>query len=408
MILRDSSMWVQVEGALVEVTRMTEKRESWITLAKALALILVIYIHSTPRDGVSGYLTGFVMPAFFVLYGVTHNSSKVRHKLKKYISNRARALMIPYFVLGFVMFIMYLITYPTVDLGFPPTDYIFWTFYGNGPLGRVTHLWFLRTMFFAIILFSLIDRYIHDKPAILRYILIAITPAIGVAFKVEGVEIVAWGIDSVFIALSFMMIGSEIRRHNHISPWSRGIRLDIVGFLSALAIYSFLSLNNDFVNIGESIYGNSIYAYMITGVLGTYIVSLLSYYALFRFRSIERYAAAFNNLGQEIYETHPLMIELNVQLFGGLAIWSSLAFLPIHPMVLINFPFAILFSYIISSKVISRSGILQLMFLGYRKPIVTLPKETFPVPIPNGDGEVKPVEEEEEEIKILEEFIIDS
>jgi len=263
-------------------------------------------------------------------------------------------------------------------------------------------------MFFAIILFSLIDRYIHDKPAILRYILIAITPAIGVAFKVEGVEIVAWGIDSVFIALSFMMIGSEIRRHNHISPWSRGIRLDIVGFLSALAIYSFLSLNNDFVNIGESIYGNSIYAYMITGVLGTYIVSLLSYYALFRFRSIERYAAAFNNLGQEIYETHPLMIELNVQLFGGLAIWSSLAFLPIHPMVLINFPFAILFSYIISSKVISRSGILQLMFLGYRKPIVTLPKETFPVPIPNGDGEIKPVEEEEEEIKILEEFIIDS
>ncbi len=407
MILRDFSIWVQVEGALVEVKRMTEKRESWITLAKAVALILVIYIHSTPRDMVSGYLTGFVMPAFFVLYGVTHNSSKVRSKLPKYISNRARALMIPYFVLGLVMFIMYLITYPMVDLGFPPSDYIFWTIYGNGPLGRVTHLWFLRTMFFAIILFSLIDRYIHDKPAILRYIIIAISPAIGVAFKVEGVEIVAWGIDSVFIALSFMMIGSEIRRHNHISPWSKGKYIDIVGFLGALAVYSILSLNNSFVNIGESIYGNSIYVYMITGVLGTYIVSLLSYYAVLRFPAIAHYATKYNDLGQEIYETHPLMIELNYQLFGGLAFWSALAFMPVAPIVIINFPFAIIFSYLFASKVISRSGILQLMFLGYRKPIVTLPKETFPVPIPNGDGEVKPTEEEEEEIKLLEEVIIE-
>jgi len=398
---------VQVEGALVEVSRMTEKRESWITLAKALALILVIYIHSTPRDLVSGYLTGFVMPAFFMLYGVTHNSSKVRNKLTKYISNRARALMIPYFVLGFVMFIMYLVTYPTVDLGFPPSDYIFWTIYGNGPLGRVTHLWFLRTMFFAIILFSLIDRYTHDRPAILRYIIIAVAPAIGVAFKVEGVAIVAWGIDSVFIALSFMMIGNEIRRHNQISPWSRGKYIDIVGFLSALTVYSVLSLNNSFVNIGESIYGNSIYAYMITGVLGTYIVSLLSYYAVTKFSVLERYATKFNNLGQEIYETHPLMIELNVQLFGGLTIWSSLAFIPVGPMVVINFPLAIIFSYFIASKVISRSGILQLMFLGYRKPIVTLPKETFPVPIPNGNGEEKTEELEEEEIKMLEEVIIE-
>ena len=386
---------------------MTGTRQSWITLAKAVALILVIYIHSTPRDLVSGYLTGFVMPAFFVLYGVTHNSGKVRSNLTKYISNRARALMIPYFVLGFLMFIMYVVTYPTVDLGFPPVDYIFWTIYGNGPLGRVTHLWFLRTMFFAIILFSIIDRYLHDKPAILRYILIAVTPAIGVAFKVEGVEIVAWGIDSVFIALSFMMIGSEIRRHNQISPWSRGKYIDIVGFLSAIAVYSFLSLNNSFVNIGESIYGNSIYAYMVTGVLGTYIVSLFSYYAVLRFPSVAHYATKFNNLGQEIYETHPLMIELNVQLFGGLAFWSSLAFMPVAPMVFINFPFAIIFSYLFASKVISRSGILQLIFLGYRKPIVTLPKETFPVPIPNGNGEDKLTEEEEEEIKILEEVIIE-
>ncbi|MGY5857951.1 MAG: acyltransferase [Candidatus Thorarchaeota archaeon] len=367
---------------------MTEKRESWITIAKAAALILVIFIHSTPRDAVSGYLTGFVMPAFFLLYGVSHNARKCRDSKKKYIINRARALMIPYFVLGFVMFIMYLITYPTVDLGFPPTDYFFWTIYGNGPLGRVTHLWFLRTMFFAIILFALVDRYLHDRHAVFRYFLIAVTPGIGAMFKFgTGVEIVPWGIDSVFIALSFMMIGAEIRRKNHLAPWTKGPRIDLVAFLSALAVYSYLSISNSFVNIGESVYGNFIYSYMITGILGTYIVCLTSYYAVKRFSFLARYATRFNKLGQEIYETHPLMIELNVQVLGGLAIWETVVIYPGAPLLIINFPLSILFAYFFASKVINRSGYLQLMFLGFRKPLETHPKLTFPVPVPNGNGD---------------------
>lgn len=377
---------------------MVEKRESWITLAKAVALILVIFIHSTPRDAVSGYLTGFVMPAFFLLYGVSHNAHKCRNDHKKYIMNRARALMIPYFVLGFVMFIMYLITYPTVDLGFPPIDYVFWTIYGNGPLGRVTHLWFLRTMFFAIILFALVDRYLHDKPAIFRYFIIAVSPGIGVLFKfTTGVEIVPWGIDSVFIALSFMMIGGEIRRQNHLAPWTKGPRIDLVAFLSAFAVYSYLSLSNGFVNIGESVYGNSIYSYMITGVLGTYIVCSLSFYATQRFSFLERYATSFNNLGQEIYETHPVIIELNVQVLGGLTIWETVVLYPGAPLLILNFPLSLLFAYFFASKVISRSGYLQLMFLGFRKPLVTHPRLTFPVPEPNGNGnnDVECIEETE-------------
>ena len=157
---------------------MTEKRESWITIAKAVALVLVIFIHSTPRDALSGFLTGFVMPAFFILYGVAHNSRKCRDNLKKYTLNRARALMIPYFVISLVMLAMYFVVYPQVDFGFPPSDFIFWTIYGNGPLGRVTHLWFLRTMFFAIILYSLVDYYLHDKSSASRLVIAALAPAI--------------------------------------------------------------------------------------------------------------------------------------------------------------------------------------------------------------------------------------
>lgn len=41
------------------------------------------------------------------------------------------------------------------------------------------------------------------------------------------------------------------------------------------------------------------------------------------------------------------------------------------------------------------------MFLGFRKPLDTHPKLTFPIPEPNGNGEVECVEEEE----LLVEFV---
>lgn len=388
-------MWVQVEaGYWPRLFTVTEKRESWITIAKAVALVLVIFIHSTPRDSLSGFLTGFVMPAFFVLYGVAHNSRKCRDNLKKYLLSRARALMIPYFVLSLIMLAMYAIVYPQVDFGFPPTDFIFWTIYGNGPLGRVTHLWFLRTMFFAIILFSLVDRYLHDKSIVFRIIAMGLAPAIGVMFKFgTGVELVPWGMDAVFIAFSFMMIGSEIRRHRHLTPWSVNPYVDVIGLVGAFTLYSIFTILNGFVNIGESLYGVFIYNYMVTGILGTYIVCLLSYYAGKHSSALTRYATSFNDLGQEIYETHPLIIEANVQLLGGLAIWESLTFYPGAPLVIINFPFAIIFSYLIASRIISRSSVLQLMFLGFKKKKDVHPKQTFPVPEPNGDNDVECVEE---------------
>jgi len=70
-----------------------------------------------------------------------------------------------------------------------------------------------------------------------------------------------------------------------------------------------------------------------------------------------------------------------------LAIIEAIAFYPNAPLLLLNFPLSILFSYFFATKIIGRFGILQLMFLGFRKrkpvpaeltivapdPIVTIP-----------------------------------
>jgi fucose 4-O-acetylase-like acetyltransferase len=348
---------------------MTDKRISWIDIAKSFSLLIVILIHSTPRNSLSAILTGCVMPAFFILYGVAHNCEKHRYSLKNYISSRFRALMIPYFILSLFMIIFYEPLYPQLNLGFTPVEAIYWFLYGSGPLGRVSHLWFLRTMFFAIILFSVVDRYLYSKSSPVRFIILLGAPVLGVSLKyATNVVLVPWGLDSILISLSFIMIGNEIQRVNQLSSWSVDLLSDGALVLASLIAYVPLSMYNGFVNIGESLYGQSIFVYIITGVLGTYVICVLSYHISKNDLLVASLAIKLSKYGQEVYEIHPLMIEFNVQLFGGLAIISSFTIFQGIAMVFINFITALLFSYLISSRVITRSSILQIMFLGKKIP----------------------------------------
>ena len=340
------------------------ERVSWIDLTKAISLVSIIVVHSITRDALSTILTGFVIPAFFILYGVTHRNEKHRHNMGHCIRSRFRSLMIPYILLSVSMLVLYSFLYPIVDMGLTPADFAFWLVYGSGPAERVSHLWFLRTMFFTIVVFLLVDKYLHDKPSILRYIIILCLPALGVMTKTAmGVELVPWGIDSVFIALSFMMIGNEIRRHHELSSWSVSTSIDAIAISISLIVFVWLSLYNGFVNVGEGLYGQSIYIHMITGVLGTHILSVLSYYFC-RHHMVPNLLSRFIKYGQEIYELHPLMIEINVQLLGGLLIWDALMIYPNNPLFIVNLLSGILVSWLIASKVISKSRILRFVFLG--------------------------------------------
>lgn len=347
---------------------MSERRISWINLAKAAALLIVIFVHSTPRDVLTAVLTGFVLPVFFILYGVSHNSEKYRNRLKGYFFGRFRSLMIPYLVLTIGMVFLYWAVYPHVDVGLTPLDFVFWSVYGNGPPGRVTHLWFLRTMFFAIVLFSVVDRAVHDRSPFLRYIILLGAPAIGLGLKVAlGIDLIPWSIDSILVAFSFMMIGQEIRRRRRMASWSVRPSLDLLLVIGATILCILLSWYNGYVNIGESIYGRFLHIYIVTGVLGTYVVSVVSDYACTRATKLSTMAATFNSYGQEVYEIHPLIIEANIQLLSGFSFWSFITIYPGAPLFILNFPLAIFLSWFLASKVISRSWFLEVMFRGWRR-----------------------------------------
>lgn len=128
---------------------MSTNRVLWIDLVKSISLVFVILVHSLEINQFSAILTGVSMPAFFILYGLTHNNEKHRHGAKKLIRARFKALMIPYFILSIALVLIYTSLYTVIDFGFSPEEFAFWTVYGNGPIQKPSHLWYLRTMFFA-------------------------------------------------------------------------------------------------------------------------------------------------------------------------------------------------------------------------------------------------------------------
>jgi hypothetical protein len=237
-------------------------------------------------------------------------------------------------------------------------------------------------MFFVIVAFLFVDRFLHDKPSIIRYLLILVTPGVGVMIKsIMNVDLVPWGIDSIFIGLSFVMIGNEIARHKSLSSWSIQTPIDIILVLISMLVVVFLSNFNGFVNIGEGLYGVSIYLHMITGVLGTYNLAVFCYH-LCRFPRILGIFSSFNKYGQEIYEIHPLFININAIIFQGIVVWDIFLFYPDNPIFIFNILFGVVASWFVASHLIRRSRILRFMFIGtngkHHKTSVVMPSECEP------------------------------
>lgn len=343
---------------------MMSNRVSWIDLAKSISLIFVILVHSMEINGVSAVLTGSAIPAFFILYGLAHNNEKHRGNSVKLVKSRFKALMIPYFILSIAMVLIYYAVYTYVNVGLTPDEFVFWTLYGNGPIQRVSHLWYLRSMFFAIVLFQVFDRYFHNKPAGARILFALSLPAVGCWMKcTSGLALLPWSIDSIIISLSFIILGNEIRKFRQLDSWGVDRSFDFIALTLSSILFVMVSYINGYVNIGMSIYGLNIYLYLVTGLLGTYMLSLISFHACNNF-DIARAISRFNDYSQEIYELHPMMIEINAQLVGGIALFNLIVIFPDSPLFLFNLLTAVFLSWLIASQVIPRSRVLQVMFLG--------------------------------------------
>jgi fucose 4-O-acetylase-like acetyltransferase len=84
----------------------TSKRIEWIDTAKGIGLLLVMLGHlHVPY--MSAWIYTFHMPLFFFLSGVVFSGDK--YSFKEFCIKRMKSLVVPYFCLGFVIYLFYVI-----------------------------------------------------------------------------------------------------------------------------------------------------------------------------------------------------------------------------------------------------------------------------------------------------------
>jgi len=181
------------------------KRLDFLDVAKGLAIFLVVMGHAalafdTPYWRVAIY--SFHMPLFFLVSGVV--SGRAKDGWAAFLKKNLLTLMVPYLVWA-------LIYLPFKFESLP------WVLYGSWAaldrIGTNTALWFLPALFCARVMLEavmgLIEKIRVPRPAA---VLAAAALAFAVGWSLPRPAIgYPWGLNSGFIALGFMLLGSAAR-----------------------------------------------------------------------------------------------------------------------------------------------------------------------------------------------------
>lgn len=153
---------------------MKPPRLTWIDYARGIAIILVAYRHNFEGLRESGFPVGnytvleyanifffsFRMPLFFIISGIFVAGSLKKRGISDFIETKARTILYPYFVWGFLQLSLQMI-FSKYTNGHPtPFDYLH-LFYLPRELAQ---FWYLYALFNVSVLYALGRKFLHLQP----------------------------------------------------------------------------------------------------------------------------------------------------------------------------------------------------------------------------------------------------
>lgn len=317
-------------------------------------------------ESVIYFITSFVITLFFILAGMTYNGDKHRENLKNYAISRGHQLLLPYFAIYIIMMLLFIPLTGSIDTYLTPVDLIFWLFYGAGPPGQPTYLWFLPVLYFGLMLFTVIEALTHTQDPRVRWPFVVIFPFLALWITIVFSPIlVPWRVNSVLFAATFCIIGHEMKKYRGLRRWSTDSKLrDGAVFISLFVFLLIASQYNGFVSHPDDWFGTNGWLYILTGTSGTIVFFMISSLANPSFLSKRMQYLGVNS--QIIYEIHPVffyLVPLLVSLFGLSATDYNASFALFWPLRLVlafglSIPFVML---------VDRNNGLSLLFTGKGK-----------------------------------------
>lgn len=218
----------------------------YIYISKAILIVLVVIGHIFLTGSLHNFIYTFHMPAFFIISGmfITTKGRTITSLIKK----KFYTLIIPFIFFEVIGSFVYIIRY-----GF--TQSIFGFAYNSLTLHCNTGAdWFLVTLFFAEILFIIMQKTIRSKSANIIISIVAVLLALVLPndhfFNIARRILVAVGF------LSFGFYCSDfIKKDNHILSLISFALTIVVTALNGSVGMSDMVLNNPFLFFGGSITG---------------------------------------------------------------------------------------------------------------------------------------------------------
>ncbi|MBX2939423.1 MAG: acyltransferase [Ferruginibacter sp.] len=140
-------------------------RQTWIDYARGVAIILVLYRHVfegikaagldvqayMPLEHANILFFSFRMPLFFVVSGIFVAGSLQKRGLSPFIGNKARTILYPYFIWGFLQITLQIILSGYVNAQRTPADYGLLFYLPRG----VEQFWYLYALFNVSVCYAL-------------------------------------------------------------------------------------------------------------------------------------------------------------------------------------------------------------------------------------------------------------
>lgn len=144
-------------------------RQSWVDYARGVAIILVLYRHVFEGIKSSGidvsnfmYLEhfnimffSFRMPLFFIVSGIFLSASFAKRGFRKYVENKARVILYPYFLWGCLQITLQIVFSKYVNGAREPFDYLYLLYQPN----EIEQFWYLYALFNVSVLYVIL-KYI--------------------------------------------------------------------------------------------------------------------------------------------------------------------------------------------------------------------------------------------------------
>lgn len=181
-------------------------RIDYIDIFRGLGIILMVMGHIGFGYHFDYFIHAFHMPMFFFVSGFLYKSKNIT--FKKFALKKAKSLLIPYFMFGIFHYTIWILLN-----GFSVRPLFHLLFINTEELPIAGALWFLTALFFADLIYFLIDKYISNY--VVRWILIIVISLTGTLVNKVMHITLPYALSAAMVGTGLMHIGYQIKLHKN-------------------------------------------------------------------------------------------------------------------------------------------------------------------------------------------------